>query len=505
MQASSGSSPPCDDDAGGRTVRRPSGLSRRRFLAGSGSLLGLAACGGGEEPRRAPSVDAGGAVPPAQTPAQTSFDGVPVSRFYDPLDGRNLQPAFQKAIDFAESRGLPSVVNDWQTDPSRSHGEMWCPERTSPYGLQADGIPLVVRRPLEIDFGGLTVTLRGLGGTDRMKGQTVAGFDQPWLGGWLYVIGNPEFGRVAIRNVAVEGGYNGDVNINSPANVSDKGFRIQDTTLDECILENVELRNFAGEIYYIGGLGPDRQIVRNCHFHGSPQSAWNPGGVGTVYAENLKAGRAYQATEVLGGRGHSYINCHFYDSGFGGTGFGGGPSPRIPAGYPYWYAYWDGVGEPPWITFDGCLFENIRFINVGSWIRGRIKTIDSPVWTNPLVGHLRAIDLQIDAFCGSRRGSEALGIHGIEPGLNQVPQAPHGTHYHLPNDLRFVVRCSQTDRARREDVLFQSAVRFYGTLIDSETTSIAVSGSAWSAVEAPSQPRAGFHMPVIDTSGFYGH
>lgn len=503
MQSSSESNLLCIDDAGNPAVHRSLAFSRRRFLAGSGSLFGLAACGGGEEPRKAPQVDASTAVAPAQAPAQASFTGVPVSRFYDPLDGRNLQPAFQKAIDYAGSRGLPAVVNDWQGDPSRLHGEMWCPERRSPYGLQDDGIPLVVRRPLEIDFGGFTITLRGPGGTDRMKGQAVAGFDQPWLGGWLYVIGNPEFGRVAIRNVTVEGDYTGDVNINSPANVSDKGFRIQDTTLSECVLENVELRNFAGEIYYIGGLGPDRQIVRNCHFHGSPQSAWNPGGVGTVQAENLKAGRAYQATEVLGGRGHTYSNCYFYDSGFGGTGFGGGPSPRIPAGYPYWYAYWDGVGEPPWITFIDCVFENIRFINVGSWIRGRIKTIDSPVWTNPLVGHLRAVDLQIDALCDSQRGLEALGVHGIEPGLNQVPQAPDGTHYQLPSDLRLVVRCSQTDRARRNDVLFQSAARFYGTLIDPETTRIAISGSAWSAVEAPAVPRPGFRMPAIDTTGFF--
>lgn len=465
-------------------------------------MLSLAACGGGEEPRKAPSINPGSAVPVTQTPAQTSFSGVPVSQFYEPLDGRNLQPAFQKAISYAESRGLPKVVNDWQIDPSRAHGEMWCPERKSPYSLQADGIPLVVRRPVEIDFGGLKITLHGVGGTGRMRGQAVSGFDQPWLGGWIYVVGNPDFDRVAIRNVKVDGGYKGDVNINSLANVSDKGFRIQDTTLRECVLENVELCNFAGEIYYIGGLGPDRQTIRNCHFHGSPQSAWNPGGVGTVHAENLTAGRAYQITEVLGGRGHTYLNSHFYDSGYGGTGFGGGPAPRIPAGYPYWYAYWDGVGEPPWITFEGCVFENIRFINVGSWIKGRIKTIDSPVWTNPLVGHLRSVDLQIDALCHSRRGSEALGIHGIEPGSNQVPQAPEGTYYQLPSDLRFTVRCSQTDEARPGDVLFQSAVRFYGTLIDKDTTNIAVSGSAWSAVEVPVQPRANFRLPDIDTSGF---
>ncbi|MEE4212673.1 MAG: hypothetical protein V2I43_25795, partial [Parvularcula sp.] len=379
-------------------------------MATSGSAVLLSACGGDSGDPPAATQPPIAAALPNQAIIQTQFTGLTVSQFYDPLDGGNLQPAFQKAIDHAQQQNLPLVVNDWQTDPGRSRAEMWCPPRTSSYGLQSDGIPLVIRAPVEIDFGRLNIELKGLGGSDRMQGQHVEGFAQPWLGGWMYVIGNPDFGRVAIKNVTVDGGYAGDVLSNNPANVSDKGFRVQDTVLGECVLENVELRNFAGEIYYIGGLGPDRQVIRNCHFHGSPQSAWNPGGVGSVHAENLKAGRAYQVTEVLGGRGHIYLNSDFYDSGYGGTGFGGGPAPRIPAGYPYWYAYWDGVGEPPWITFQDCRFDNIRFINVGAWVRGRIRTIDSPLWTNPLVGHLRSVDLEIDALCDQKRGSEALGI-----------------------------------------------------------------------------------------------
>lgn len=490
---------------GGKATRPPRGgevitglaFCRRAFLLGAGASA-LTACGGGSssKPSTPATPAAGGTPTPTPTPS-TAPGVVAVSQFYSGDHGNNLQPAFQGAIDYAGKNRLPKVIND--LGPKR--GEMWTPRRISPPGLQADGIPLVIRSAIELDFAGIHLDLKGPEGGPRMEGQQVAGFAKPWLGGWLYVLGNPTLETVAVLNVSVDGHYEGDFSANTDANLSDKGFRVQDTVLGKVVLTNVELRNFGGEIYYIGGHGPHEQELTDCHFHGSPQSAFNPGGLGLLRATRLQAGRAYQVAEVLGGAGHEYRQGRFYDSGRGGASFFGGPAPRFPEGFPYWYSYWDGVGEPPWIRFENSRFENIDFVNLGSWIRGLISAQDAPIWTFPRVGHLRSIDLEIDAVAHRKRGIEAVGIHGIEAEKIQVPGCPIGTWYQRPSDIGIRLRCGRSMEAMQTNLHFQTGMRFYGTLIDSATARLSVSGNAHSAIEI-FQRRTGFTLPNVDMTGF---
>lgn len=419
---------------------------------------------------------------------------VRVSEFYMPSHGRNVQPAFQAAIDAAARSGATSVVNDL----GMARAEMWCPRRTARQPLAADGIPLIVREPVDIDFAGIELALKGAGGGRRE--QAVPGIKGPWLGGWLYVVGHARFSRISIANVVVDGGITGPYDRNGRANLTDKAFRIQDTDVAEVRLRGVELRNFGGEIYYIGGRGPEWQYLDDCHFHGSPQAAFNPGGVGRLRAVNVRAGRAYQAAEIIGGKGHTYQNCRFYDSVAGGITIFGGPAPGFVNGLPYWFALWDGRGERPWVTFDAVTFDRCGQVRLGSWMRGRCTTIDTAVVPLPGVGHLRDIDLAIDSRCDRRNDLDAVAIGGPRTPREALGGAK-GQRMTPPSNLRFDITCSRTAAARAAGRAHSAGVRFMGGLVDPDSIRIAVRGEARQAL-AVNRPAPGFRAPRVTTSGF---
>lgn len=418
-----------------------------------------------------------------------------VSQFYDRSDGRNVQPAFQAAIDAAGRSGSGRVLNDL----GMRSAEMWCPPRRSNGRLADDGIPLVVRHPMEIDFAGLSITLKGPGGGSRAQAGRGAG--KPWYGGWMYVVGNPRFTRISVRNVTVDGGFPGPFVRNDRANVSDKGFRIQDSRVQEVRLSGVELRNFGGEIYYIGGSGPDWQYLDNCHFHGSPQSAFNPGGSGRLQASNLQAGRAYQAAEIIGGKGHTYSNCRFYDAGNGGTSIFGGPSPGFRSGYPYWFALWDGRGERPWITFDDVTFERCRPLKLGAWMRGRLRAVDTTVNLALDQGHVRDIDLVVDSVCDRDTNYEAVALAGPQS-LNEPVRRLPSEKVRPPSNLRFDVTCSRTAAARSAGRAHLCGYRLTGGLVDAGSLNLTLRGEARKVAEVLHKPAPGFRMPRVATAGF---
>jgi hypothetical protein len=478
-------------------------VSRRSVLVGASAAL-LAGCGGGSGGSSAPPsillpVTTGSQEPSkaATQPGPESSTTVGVKRFYKAEDGRNLQPAFQAALDEAAAKGFSKVVNDL----GPVAGEMWCPVRTSANPASLDGIPLVVRQPVHIDFANAVFTLKGPTGGNRMAGQKVPGLSEPWLGGWLHVAGYPGFGRITVENVTVDGEFAGSVVRNSDANLTDKGFCIQDTDVREVYMRNVELRNFAGEIYYVGGLGPDYQQLENCRFHGSGQCAFQPGGVGKLVATGLQAGRAYQAAEVICGQGHSYTGCRFYEQGDGGSTFFGGPSPRFLPDHPYFFAYWDGVGERPWVTFENTTFEG-AYVRLGAWMRGKIIATDCAIMLIHSVGHLRDIDLEVESRCDSSNGSEAVGMNGPRNLTTQMEGTPAGTYYKKPSNVRLAIRCVRSPAAIAAGRRHACPIRFYGGLLDSETIAIQVSGEARSAYEVFGEPAAGFALPKILQNGF---
>lgn len=465
---------------------------RRDFLAGATSLL-LAACGGGGSSSPSSAISLVGTTPtpaPTPTPSPVAVLGpgiVGVQQFYQASDGNNLQPAFQAALDMAAAQGMRRVVNDL----AGARGEMWCPARKTRSDYQSDGIPLVVRQPVTIDFRNLQLLLKGVGGGNRMAGQPVDFYPQPVIGGWMNVIGHREFDLIGVENVVVDGGFAGVVIGGPDVNLTDKAFRVQDTEVKRVKMRNVELRNFAGEIYYIGGLGPELQEIDDCHFHGSPQCAWNPGGVGKVVATNLQAGRSTQGAEVIGGHGHTYIGGRFYDSGT--CTFLSGPKPGFQPGLPYSSAYWDGLGEKPLMTFRGTVFENTPPVSLSAWMRGNIITIDTPVWLNPHVGHLRDWDLSIESRVDRGSNFEALGFFGGYAGFaSALP----------PSDMKIRINCVRTANSLANGNSHAAAVRYFGGVFNSSTIELEISGEAQEAFQMFSAPDPGFIMPQISATNF---
>ena len=413
----------------------------------------------------------------------------------------NDQPAIQRAVATAIANGVPKVT------ARLPRLEMWCPVRTNGYSASSDGIPLVVDAPLHLDFGGASITLKGVGGGNRFAGQPIGGYidgtDKPWLGGWLYVVGNPGFSRVVLENVTVDGGFAGDVYSNALSNVTDKGFRVQDAFVGEVVLRNVELKNFAGESCYLGLTGDTRTLVENCRFHGSPQSAWNPSGTGRVTAINLDAGRAYAPAEVVGGRGHTYVGGRFYDGHT--AGFFGGPDPDFVGGYPYVFTTRREDAPPPFINFLGTRFENIPgALTLTSFTRGNIVTVDAPVWlTHAGVGQLQDIDLDIEAWADRSSGFEGVGLFGPPDLVTPVAGAPAGTLYRKTSNVDVRIRCRRTALAKANGSRINPGVRLYAGLFDRESVRFAVSGECAAAWTLNSAPPANFEIPRIEADVAY--
>lgn len=480
---------------------------RRDVLVAAVGSFALGACGGesattsGPKPVDPLSMQGGGPQP--------ADDGVvSVRYFYRDSDGINLQPAFQKAIDYARDNGLGKVANDLPF----AAGEMWAPVRERPFGpenpsisrednLSPDGIPLVVSHAVDLDFRGIALTMKGPFGGARDEGQPIGADGKPWLGGWLYLIGGPHVDHVRIANVRVDGGYRGEVHSNPLRNLTDKGFRLQDTEVGLLELEKVELRDFAGEIYFVAGTGAGHQNIVDCHFHGSPQCAFNTGAIGTANIRRLKAGRSYQAAEVLGGPGQSYQDCIFYDAPKGGASLMGGPSPRPDPAYPFWYPQHHS-GAEPFIDFSRVRFVNCHAVGLGSWIRGDVELTDSILMPRWELGATRKLEIDATSICDQRHGYEAVAMDGPRSLDEQVPQCPNDTFYEPMKEMRLRVKCKRTDFARQSGYSHGPIFRFFGGLMDNRTLELQAWGEAMAISEVFGTPASGFEPPVVLNNGF---
>ena len=219
--------------------------------------------------------------------------------------------AIQRAIDTAVATGIPRVtcrlprMDVWEPvldDPNGS-GLAWLNRNRT--------IRIPACEAIDIDFGGAKVAIKGPTGGPALPGQaapSLAGFGGFWSGGFLTVTGL--ISRLRIANVTCDGGYTGDAVTGVGINLFSKGFLCQDlgdanlgvgNGFGTLILDNVTLHSFAGEIMYDNS---SRDLIAtNCHFYNSPQSCWNPNGIGRVAATNLQAGISTQVAEILGGKG----------------------------------------------------------------------------------------------------------------------------------------------------------------------------------------------------------
>ncbi|MEO6041364.1 MAG: hypothetical protein ABIP41_05650 [Croceibacterium sp.] len=415
----------------------------------------------------------------------------------------NQTPAVQAAVNYAIAIRAPRVVNSLGAVTFA----MWIPMRTSAYGGEVDGIPLYVTgaKSLEIDFAGATIFRQGVTGGNPILGQTsgalVPGYN--WIGGWLYVVGPMD--RFVLRNVTVDGQFAGNVTTNADSNVTDKGFRVQDTTLGYCELENVELRNFAGEIYYHAAYGPGShdamlnvQVLTNCHFHGSAQSAYNPNSRGRIHATNVMAGRAYAAAEVIGGPGHTYIGCRFYDSYT--SLFHGGPDPDVLSGYHYATPVRRTDAVPPFLHFHDTRFERCAPTFTG-WARGRVVVIDCGVTLGTGYGD-SDIDLEVEAWCDRNTNFEAVALAGPANLTTQVAGSPTGTYIVPPHNIDVRVNCRRTRLAQDNARRHSAAVRLYAGLYDKDTIRFRIDGEATYVWDILGTPPAGFGIPLMIEGDF---
>ena len=135
-------------------------------------------------------------------------------------------------------------------------------------------------------------------------------------------------------------------------------------------------------------------------------------------------------------------------------------------------------------------------------MRGNIITIDTPVWLNPNVGHLRDWDLAIESRIDNGSNFEALGLFGPASRDIQVGGAKPGTFLVPPSDLNIKLKCVRTARAVANGQSHVAAVRYFGGLFDSATISIELSGEAKQAFELFNPATPGFVMPKISTTNF---
>ena len=304
--------------------------------------------------------------------------------------GVNDQPAIQAAINYAQTIGIQRV-----TFPQAAY-ELWCPIRTTqtlPGGPELDGYPIIITTAMSLQGKptGTSLTFKNsLGGPNTVITQTTT-WGQ-WIGGGIWV--NPNYtGATAnipfidIENLTLVGtsaftpGSGLTPPPNTGVNLSDKGIGMPSGPYGvvKMTLRNIIAHDFQAEIFYGGALKANSTLVaENVELYNSNQCAWNPTGIGKVFATNLYCHDCYLASEIILGQGHTYVDCTFanaYNAGCVGTQY-------FSSGYPYWFPFSDTSEEPTWCNYINTTFQNITQVLLGSWNRGSITLIDCSMY-NP--------------------------------------------------------------------------------------------------------------------------
>ena len=406
--------------------------------------------------------------------------------------------AVQRAIDLAVANGIPKVTS------RLPRMDLWEPVLDDPNGSGAAWFyrNRTLRIPpcdaLDIDFGGAQIILTGPTGGATLPGQvcpSLAGLGGFWSGGFLTVTGIIR--RLRIANVTCNGGYTGNSVAGEAINLLHKGFLCQDigdanlgpgNGFGTLIMDNVTLHSFAAEIMYDNS--SREMFTNNCHFYNSPQSCWNPNGIGGGKHVNLQAGQSSQVAEILGGKGHTYLGGRFYNSGGGGSTVIGGPDPTFGETYATPRRRTD--APPPYVEFIGTRFEDYGgYLYLGSYMRGSILTTDVAVFIAQGFasnGTLQDIDLDVYATADRKGNYAAVQVAG--------PLTDDGTR---PHNVNVRVHCSETRLAASVGGSISYGLSV-SNLVHAASCSFTVDGIARSAFTA--YGGAGFEMPLIDATGF---
>ena len=415
------------------------------------------------------------------------------------MTGTNDQPAIQAAIDYALATGIAEVRF------TKSAYDLWCPLRTSGSfgpgwaGLR-DGYPIYINGSISLLGLNGGSTLRFLNSTGGLKTSGLqATAWGTWYGGGIWVDPNSSAGATNIDHVRLENlTLDGTVpyvaaNGNVGANTSDKGLAFPsngNNVVLNLTMRNVTVHNFCGELFYGGCFnGSSVTLAENCEFYNSNQSAWNPTGTGKVVAINLIARDSYLPSEIILGQGHTYIGGYFArgsNAGSIGTQFFAG-------GYNYTYPNRDTTKAPTWVTFIGTTFEKISTVNLTSWMRGTVTSIDCS-WTTQ---NQNEQDIFLDIDFVVDQTSCGITVAGPSTLTNPYPFTPAGVYQAPPKNIGLRIRASRTAYAVANNKI--SNVLTFSNLVDKNTVRAFVSGECGtngSAFTLGLTP-AGFAVPYV--------
>ena len=440
--------------------------------------------------------------------------------------GINQQPFIQAAVAYAEAVGLNGVLF------AQPRYELWAPVRPDGLGVDGAGSYIALSRSIAlIGSGPARVVLdcrNSQGGRNDAVTQTVAIPDwsevgkeenpwigqaiQPWIGHAIYVDpAVPAIDDLRIENLEVDCTVTYDRGNRDNASASNCGLFLGDN-VGSVRLRDVTIRNCAGFLYsFAGRTGVKEELLENCVFDGSPEGALRCGLAARGTYSNLQAGNAY-CSQIFGGHGHSFLGGRFYDMEqvqvLGGA---GGGANGCEDGMPDTYPLRAPASPVPSCLFQNVLAEAIGSFEVGPYARGVLRTIDTPVLLANY-GKLEDVDLEIEAWADRRSDFDALSIQGPADLVTPVPRASAGTNFALPRNLKIRVRCHRTAEAVASGNAILCALRIGGGLLDEETVSFSLSGTACAAYDvtgtlpqegANPQTHRGFAWPrIIVEEGF---
>lgn len=384
----------------------------------------------------------------------------------------NAQPAFQALINYAKLIGCKHIVLDYASL------DLWTPTRvnvvTDQYAQNGDCVMITADMFIEgLPGRGTTVNQKGTTGGD-INSQTQIVSGQLWRGSAITVIGgtsaSPGLYNVAffgMRNVTIDGGRTTTKN-NANADVTHKGLRIQDTVVGRVYLDNVEMKNFGGEIYYMAANNEVEQRITNCWFHHSDQSAFNPSR-GYAWVENSSFGDTYLAAEFLSNTGSVVNNCRFYNSDHA-TMMGGRNNGYL---YNYGYPNRDLTKQPDFLYLNGCKFESCGNVYFTNYVRGSVYATDTGVIIDAtLIGSATSVDLDVHAWLDQDLGIGSLvNVYGPTSLTTVIPGASAPNYIKPIADVHIRLHVHQTARARAAHVLASSGFRIKG-YFDSDTVSL---------------------------------
>lgn len=462
---------------------------------------------------RCRTLNAAGAVIKDVDPISptTSITGeVRASDFYDSSDGDNYLPAFRAAYAYAKTNGIKKMRSGlpW------GNIEWWAPTLSlantyDPFDVDGPCGFLTISHDIDIDFEFCTINCKAYnGGSIQTTTQAITG-NAAWRGQGINVIGGTSgtssFGikGVSIRNLILDGGcdrentgsYAGDIAYSD--HLSNQGFRIQDTGVENLYFENVTLRRFRGEIWYFGQLANTAKITMvNCNGYTSNQSALNPSS-GNLTVIGGSFGDAPICAESLGGIGQTYIGTRFFDSWQGSFLGAAGFTPLAITMYHYTVPTNSGSeDELPWLNFKGVSFDNCGALSLANYIRGDVRLQDTYITLINTALTNKMVDLDIDAVIHKKQYTSVVTMVG-PPTLTTAVSPSYPAVYLQPfEDIKLKVNVTRTAYALANGITLTQVLSIAG-YIKQESCQVIVTGDI-DALDASSNLRVG---KITDATG----